>query len=496
MSQINVPPVTPEIPAGDLQITMPGSPFGIAGGFLYGYQGVKAYTFMPELRQLGAGLTKIYLFWNQIEPQKGKFDWTVLDKFVDQLNSPEEGLISLFSSSEWATVRPSAVLPPSPAKNPDDYYRFVYNVVKHCNGRVRYWQNDSEPNSPLFWSGTKQEFVNELEIFCRAVKDADPAAVVIVGGYDGLFGPPGTRAFPNQQVGLDFFDFVLKEGREFFDVFDLRLYGDPYTIAPRVDFMRQKMLALGYDKTIICTEYGGPSLFEFPENRKYFSLVSSWTESIAQAPGSTPNHAVASQNPIAELYGNMKSLAPETQMFMQGCPPDLDAKYQRIQARGMVMRNLFALSAGVQKTMYWYLPASSASGDERFHIMSLMYGKIGLIELTDAVLTKRHLGADAFERMTKFLHGVQRVRRIDLPDKPFIFLFEIDRGSRGPAYVAWERRDAFSGEDMPAVSFDCQWTAKSASAVDVLGQEIPARAADGRLHLAVSLTPLFIEPGR
>ena len=497
MSQTSPPPATPEKPTKDLQITLPGSPFGIAGGFLYGYQGVKPYGFMPQLRQLGAGFSKIYFFWNQIEPEKSKFDWTAVDAFVDQLHSPEEGLISLFSTSQWATVRPSALLPPSPAKNSDDYYRFVYNVVKHCKGRVRYWQNDAEPNSPVYWSGTKEEYVAALGIFYKAVKQADPSAVVVGGGYDGLFGPPGTHPFPNQQVGLDFFDYVLKEARESFDIFDLRLYGDPYTIAARVDFMRRKMLALGYEKPIVCTEYGGPGLFEFPENRKYVSLAASWTQSMAQAGDKTsPQPGASPKNPIAELYGSMSSLAPQTQMFMQGCPPELDAKYQRIQTRGIVMRNLFALSAGVQKTVYWYLPASTATGDGRFNLMVLMYGKIGLIELQDGVFTRHYPGADTFERMTKALNGVRHVKRIDVPGKPSMFLFEVDRGTRGTSFVVWERRDAFSGEDSPAVPFDWQWPWKTASALDSQGQAVPTKVEDGRLHLDVSLTPIFIEPGR
>jgi hypothetical protein len=127
--------------------------------------------------------------------------------------------------------------------------------------------------------------------------------------------------------------------------------------------------------------------------------------------------------------------------------------------------------------------------------MNLMYGKIGLLELHDGVFSKRYLGADTFERMTKALTGAQRVKKIDMPDKPSIFLFEVDRGKRGPVYVVWERRDAFSGEDSPAVLFEWRWAAKSASAVDALGQTIPAKVADGRLHLAVSLTPIFIESG-
>jgi hypothetical protein len=487
---------SPAPPEKDLTISMPGSPLGVAVGFLYGYQGTPAYEFMPELRKLGSGFTKAYFFWNQVEPTKGKYDWTAVDKFVEQLKSPDEGLIAIFSSSEWATKRSSAQLPPSPAKSPDDYYRFVFDLVKHCRGRVRFWQNDAEPNSPIYWSGSKEEFVAQLKIFHRAVKDADPSAVVVVGGYDGLFGPPGTHQFPNQQAGLDFFDYVLKEGRDGFDIFDLRLYGDPYTIAARVQFMREKMLALGYDKPIIATEYGGPNLFEFPENRKYISIVVAWSQAVASATADSATPAGPSKDPVEELYASMGTLAPQTQMFMEGCSPELEAKYQRIQARGIVMRNLFALSAGVQKTVYWDLPRPTLSGAERFHIMALMYGKIGLLQFKNDELDGRTLSADAFERMANALRGVQRVKRLEIPGKPSVFLFEVTRQERGPVYVLWERRDAFSGEDSPAVAFEFPWTAASATAVDALGQAIPAKVADKALHLDMSLTPIFIEPGK
>jgi len=476
-------------------ISLPGSPFGAAAGFLYGYQGVGAYDFMPQLHQLGGGFTKVYLFWNQVEPEKGKYDWKAVDRFVEQLGSPDEGLVGIFSSSQWAVERPSALLPPSPAKNPDDYYRFIYDLVKHCKGRVRYWQNDSEPNNPVYWSGTKEQFVAELKIFYKAVKAADPAATVVGGGYDGLFGPPGTHEFPGQKAGLDFFDYVLKEGRDAFDIFDLRLYGDPYTIVARVDFMRAKMVALGYEKPIICTEYGGPGLFEFPENRKYIPLVTSWSQALAK-PDQQGAAAPAATNPIEDLYRKMSELAPQTQMFLQDCPPELDARYQRIQARGLVERNLFALSAGIQKTLYWYLPAMPVTGNARYNLMSVMYGKIGMLELHDKSFTKRYPSADAFERMARTLDGVQQVKRVEIADKPSLFLFAVDRGARGPAYVVWERRDAFSGEDSPAVPFEFLFAGAKAKAQDALGQAIPTQISDGKLRLAVSVTPILIEPAQ
>jgi hypothetical protein len=477
----------------DLRIVTPGSPFGIAWGFLYGYEGSKPAQFMPQLRGLGAGFTKVYLFWNQIEPHKGQYDWTAVDSFVGQLKSPDEGLIALFSSSLWAVKKPSAMLPPSPATNLDDYYQLVFNLVKHCQRRVRYWQNDCEPNDPIYWSGTKEEFVAELKVFYRAVKDADPAAVVVVGGYDGLFGPPGsgTYQFPTQRASLDFFDYVFAEGRDAFDFFDLRLYADPYTIVARVDYMRQRMHDLGFDKPIICTEYGGPGLFEFPQNLQYVPLISTWMQSV-QNPG-TNGFSSADQsgsNKISALYAKMSTLAPQTQMFMAGCSPGLEAKHDRIQSRDVVMRNIFAFSAGVQKTLYWDLHNDAQPRD---NLMTLMYGKIALMDYEDGAFKKLYPTANAYKIMVKALDGLQAVKRIEVPGRPSIFLFEADRGTRGPAYVVWQQRDAFSGEDSPPVPFAWAWTAKNATATDALGQIVPVQVSDEQLHLDISLTPIFIE---
>lgn len=487
---------TPPAVSNDLRIVTPGSPFGIAWGFLYGYTGSKAEEFMPQLRGLGAGFTKVYLFWNQIEPKKGQYDWSAVDSYVNQLKSPDEGLIAIFSSSQWAVKKPSAMLPPSIATNLDDYYRFVFDVVKHCKGRVRYWQNDCEPNDPVYWSGTKEEFVSELKVFYKAVKDADPAAVVVVGGYDGLFNPPGTGTFqfPTQRASLDFFDYVFAEGRDSFDIFDLRLYADPYTIVARVDYMRKRMHDLGFEKPIICTEYGGPGFFEFPQNLQYVPLISTWMQSV-QNPGTNGFSTVdqSGSNKISALYAKMPTLAPQTQMFMVGCSPELEAKHDRIESRDLVMRNVFAFSAGVQKTLYWDLHNDPQGRD---NLMTLMYGKIPLMDYEDGAFKKLYPTANAYKIMTKALDGVRAVKRIQIQGRPSIYSFEADCGNRGPVFVVWERRDTFSGEDSPAVPFARASNAKGATAIDALGKDVPVQITDGQMHLDVSVTPIFIEPTR
>lgn len=508
--------VRPDQQTGQVQ----PSPFGIAWFFLYGYSGVPAATYLPALRGLGADFTKVYLFWQQIEPERGKFDWTAVDAFANQLNAPEEGLISIFSSSVWATEKHSMMLPPSPARNLDDYYHFVFETVKRCRGRVRYWENDAEPNNPMFWAGTKEQFVAQLKVFHRAVKDADPNAIVIAGGYDGLFIPPGmtplpgqrSAPFPGQEAGLQFFDYVIKEGAGAYDLFDLRLYGDPYTIVPRIDYMRSRMRHFGNETPMICTEYGGPNLFEFPENQKYRALISGWSAQATapaekvksegaapSAPGgagassSQAEHAGATardpKHAIAELYQNMSTLPAPTQMFMLGCAPELDAKYQRIQARSIVMRNVLALSGGVTRLLYWDLLDTHGERDD---LMTLMYAKIGLLGVADNELKQRTVSADAYQRLATILAGVKQVTRITTARPESLFVFDADCGARGHVYVAWARRDAFTGEDDPPVSGEWSTVLRSAHAVDALGLTIPCTCADGHIRIPLTATPVYV----
>lgn len=58
---------------------------------------------------------------------------------------------------------------------------------------------------------------------------------------------------------------------------------------------------------------------------------------------------------MTALYDRMSDLPPQPQMFMAGCPPQLEAKRQRISCRQLVMRTLLALADGVRRTAYWNL---------------------------------------------------------------------------------------------------------------------------------------------
>lgn len=206
---------------------------------------------------------RIFLLWSQIEPEPGRFSWGAVDAFLDQLEADDEAWITVCASSTWATRKAVPMLPPSPAKDLAQYRRFVGELVRHCRGRIRYWQCDNEPCIPLLWAGTASEYLDHLAAFREAVKEADPEALVVLGGA-----PPNAVAVhspPHFQWAVEFFDQLLEEGAEHFDILDIHLYGDPYAIPTVIEDWRQRMGRLGYQKPIVAGEYNGPYLGQFPQ---------------------------------------------------------------------------------------------------------------------------------------------------------------------------------------------------------------------------------------
>jgi hypothetical protein len=321
--------------------------------------------FVPQARALGAGLIRAYLYWSQVEPEPWHFRWDTVDALLGQLSGDEELWITLCSSSPWGTRQPTDFLPPSPALDRRAYAGFVRQVVRRCvdrvgAGRVRYWQCDNEPsNTDLLWAGTAAEYVEQLQTMYRAVKEADPGAAVVLGGcgYDVFSSEPGSA--PRQ-----FFDYVAKAGRDDFDLFSVHLYGDLDRIPEYLATARQFMQAHGYLKPVVVGEHAGPQPFEFGEVMAV--MQETFAAAFAEAAGTAPPQSTGElaerakqdsgeRRAMTALYDRMDSLPPRLQMFLAGCPAELEAKRDRINARQVVMRTMLALAEGVRRTAYWNL---------------------------------------------------------------------------------------------------------------------------------------------
>jgi hypothetical protein len=300
---------------------LPGVGLGIVRSISYGLFG-KPDQFVPQLRELGAGLVRVYFYWSQVEPEPGRWSFDAVDAFLDQLDGSEEVWVTVCSSSPWATRQATEFLPPSPAREPEAYRRFVDRLVRHCEGRVRYWQCDNEPsNVGLLWAGTAAEYVAQLREFHQAVKAADPDAAVVLGGAPYAL-PASAPDGPDRQ----FFDVLLRDGRDFFDLFDLHLYGEAERIPADVETARGLMRNFGYEKPLVAGEYNAPWPNLYPEAAAAMQAALAAAFAAGPDAGGAPGadgapRQTPEQAAMARLYQDMTGLPPQLQMFMRGCPP-------------------------------------------------------------------------------------------------------------------------------------------------------------------------------
>jgi hypothetical protein len=474
-----------------------GIRLGIVRGISYGLFG-KPEEFVPQLRELGASLVRVYFYWSQIEPEPGDYTFEVVDAFLEQLNGSEEVWVTVCSSSQWATEQATDFLPPSPAKDIAAYDRFVRQLVQHCTGRVHYWQCDNEPsNVGVTWAGTADSYLAQLRVMHRAVKETDPDAAVVLGGA-----PYALPSSAPDSAERQFFDVLLREGRDFFDLFDLHLYGQADLILSDIEAARGMMRAFGYEKELVVGEYNAPWPNLYPEATAAMEQAVAAVFATDAAAGDGNGHnaagdAAAPQRSPEEiamesLYQQMAGLPLQLQMFMRGCPPDLDERRNRINCRELVMRNLLALSAGVRRTVCWNLAPEIPSYQNPLSIMDLLFGKLALLDFEGTELDRRYASAETFALLAGQLADVESVNRVEVPAQPELFLFEVRRAGREPMLVVWVHRDSFTGEDQPPVTLEWIWPAAQASALDALGQTQSVELQEGRVTAQASVTPLFI----
>ena len=99
---------------------------------------------------------------------------------------------------------------------------------------------------------------------------------------------------------------------------------------------------------------------------------------------------------MAALYDQMADLPPTLQMFMAGCPAELEARRDRINCRQVVTRTLLALAGGVRRTVYWNLAPEYPGPVDHRQMMHLLIGKLPLLGYRDGALLDRHPAADTF----------------------------------------------------------------------------------------------------
>lgn len=394
-----------------------GSQFGIA----ISHFGSDYLTRMPE-DLLGAGshwAGSHIVRWYEIEPVKGEFNWEKLDYYLEEVGDEINLLLELRLCNDWASFGGcSHDLAGSPIKDEywGDFDNFLKLLVRRCGKTVKYWSIENEMEIENFWCCTlckteKESAEEYLKILKRAhdvIKEADDDAVIVLGGFTGNW-KDGTNVNPV------FVEYVLENGKDYFDILDVHLYGDPETYKERVGWFVDLMNKYGYSKPIWSTEMGGPDIRLCFGTEAGISRDKSLEEFITE-------------NECARVF-HLSEYKKE---------------YYRMHAEEVVKRYMYAFDAGVSKPFWWTLYAVKEYQHLTYEWMvHVVFSKMGLV----ATESERGRGVTAYMKTPGYYTYKIMVEELDMFDSieklPFgnaeVFLFNV---SGTHVIVAWSENGA------------------------------------------------------
>lgn len=143
--------------------------------------------------------------WTAIQPQPGQWQWEVMDHIVEKAASLGMEIEALLAfTPKWAA-------PASAQASPDwlDWNRampdatawrdFVSTYATRYRGRIHLWETWNEPDLEGFWRGSTEDYLTLLTIARDELRKADPANVVMSGGFATLQDHPSRKKNPDLQ---------------------------------------------------------------------------------------------------------------------------------------------------------------------------------------------------------------------------------------------------------------------------------------------------------
>lgn len=230
---------------------------------LFGMNHAYPWTHLLDLsKQMGLCWFRDWsLKWHDVEPEKGKFDFTEADHQIDRVLERGLNVLPLlpFPSSNWSSsagpeVKAEDRYPASRERiaymptDLDEFADYVRATVEHHRDRLRVWEILNEPiytdyALPRGKGYEVEDYVKLLQVAYQAVKEVNPEALVI----GGIAGGPSlyTR------------EFIEAGGLNWVDALNLHTYPGltlPEAYEEPLSQLRERMRAAGADKPIWFTE--------------------------------------------------------------------------------------------------------------------------------------------------------------------------------------------------------------------------------------------------
>ncbi len=238
---------------------------------------------------LGTGWNRWPLYWDRVEYSPGQFNWTAYDLLVasdisnglrtnaillgrpsfHQNGASIEGLnASIFSDG-------SDMPGPGKAINPaNGWATFVYGAVQRYRPEgilaqqqnwppgtgIRIWEAWNEPDFPLFWTASAQDYARLLKVTYLAAHQADPGAQVMFGGLAAADSTDWLR----QTLAVIAQDPQAPHHNWYMDLVGVHSYTYARRSATVVESVRDTLAVFGLERRIWLNENGVPVWNDYP----------------------------------------------------------------------------------------------------------------------------------------------------------------------------------------------------------------------------------------
>jgi Cellulase (glycosyl hydrolase family 5) len=142
---------------------------------------------VAEASALGAKWVRVFVTWPDLEPAPGvhsPFWLAQYDRLLGSLPKGTHAILDFVDTPSWES---GSAAPNAPPANPADYAAILHFIAARWAGKVAAYEIWNEEDTPLWWAGGPDPaaYTRLLQAAYPAVKSADPAAEVVLGGLTG-----------------------------------------------------------------------------------------------------------------------------------------------------------------------------------------------------------------------------------------------------------------------------------------------------------------------
>jgi len=141
--------------------------------------GFESPELAAEVMKLGVSAVRITLYWNEVEPLPGRFDFSRPDFQIARASEARLFIfITIWGTPRWANGGRSQNDPPNSSQDWIDFLRVV--AMRYDRDPfVRAYGMWNEPNLKRFWTGSREEFTAKiLSPAAQAIKGVDRRLLV------------------------------------------------------------------------------------------------------------------------------------------------------------------------------------------------------------------------------------------------------------------------------------------------------------------------------